>query len=96
MDSGMLEAYEYVLRSLCKAGLPEGNIFDYTASKLMKFETKWKTDQKKKAIIQKYQVLGTGKKEEDILPPIKTPKTLTSKGKKPDEGNLRFKYLLIY
>lgn len=54
MESGMLEAYEYILRSLCKAGLPEGNIFDYTATKLMKFETKWKTDQKKKAIVQKY------------------------------------------
>jgi len=54
MESGMLEAYEYILRSLCKAGLPEGNIFDYTASKLIKFETKWKTEQKKKAIVQKY------------------------------------------
>lgn len=51
MESGMLEAYEYILRSLCKAGLPEGNIFDYTASKLVKFETKWKTEQKKKAIV---------------------------------------------
>jgi hypothetical protein len=75
MESGMLEAYEYILRSLCKAGLPEGNVFDYTATKLMKFETKWKTDQKKKAIVQKYQQLGTGKKEEDALPPLKLPKT---------------------
>lgn len=87
MDSGMLEAYEYILRSLCKAGLPEGNIFDYTASKLIKFETKWKTDQKKKEIVQKYQNIGKEKKEEDILPPIKTPKTATAqKAKKPTTG----------
>ena len=83
----MLEAYEYILRSLCKAGLPEGNIFDYTASKLIKFETKWKTEQKKKAIVQKYQLLGTGKKDEDILPPIKTPKTAVQGQKKQPVGN---------
>ena len=92
MESGMLEAYEYVLRSLCKAGLPEGNIFDYTAAKLMKFETKWKTEQKRKAIVQKYQNIGKEKKEEDILPPIRTPKP---KGKKkPEKGSKDSKFSL--
>ena len=52
----------------------------------MKFETKWKTEQKRKAIVQKYQGLGNGKKDEDMLPPIKTPKTANVKGKKPDDG----------
>lgn len=86
MESGMLEAYERkknqnlslnlvdVLRSLCKAGLPEGNIFDYTASKLMQFETKWKTQQKKKAIIAKYKNMGKEKEEEDKLPLLTSPK----------------------
>jgi hypothetical protein len=93
MESGMLEAYEYVLRSLCKAGLPEGNIFDYTAAKLQKFETKWKTEQKRKAIVQRYQNMGKEKKEEDILPPIRTPKTTKAKGKKkPDRGSKDSKY----
>ena len=49
-DSGLLEAYEYILQSLCKAGLPEGNVFDFASTKLLKFETKWKAEQKKKAM----------------------------------------------
>ena len=91
----MLEAYEYILRSLCKAGLPEGNIFDYTAAKLQKFETKWKTEQKRKAIVQRYQNLGKKKEEEDALPPIRTPKTAIKGKKKPRGASKDSKFRII-
>jgi len=32
--TGLQEVYEYVLRSLCKAGLPEGNVYEYSALKV--------------------------------------------------------------
>ena len=63
-----------VLKSLCKAGLPEGNIFDYTASKMLKFETKFKTEQKRKAIVERYKNYDKRKQEEEelhMLPPIR-------------------------
>jgi len=30
-ESGILGAYEYLLRSLCKNGLPQGNIYEHAA-----------------------------------------------------------------
>lgn len=38
--------------------MPEGNIFDFTASRILKFEHKWNTDQKKKAILERYKSMG--------------------------------------
>lgn len=38
--------------------MPEGNIFDFTASRILKFEHKWNTEQKKKAIVDRYKSLG--------------------------------------
>ena len=55
MESGQLEGYEFILKSLCKAGLPEGNIFDFASSKQLQFESKWKTDQKRKEKLQRYK-----------------------------------------
>lgn len=65
MESGLQEAYEYILTCLCKAGLPEGNVFDYASMKLLKFETKWKAEQKKKQILKKYKDLGKDKEKEE-------------------------------
>ena len=42
IDSGLMDAYEYCLWSLCKAGLPEDNVFDFLADKIDKFEGKFK------------------------------------------------------
>ena len=42
-----------ILKSLCKAGLPEGNIYDYAANKLLQFERIWKAEQKKKEQVNK-------------------------------------------
>ena len=39
---GILDAYEYVLKMLCKYGLPKGNVFDFAAVQMMQFEKKWK------------------------------------------------------
>lgn len=50
--------YPDVIKSLYKAGMPEGNIFDFTASRILKFEHKWNTEQKKKAILERYKSMG--------------------------------------
>ena len=50
-----------VIQSLYKAGMPEGNIFDSASSRIAKFEHKWNTEQRKKAYIDKYKLMGTGK-----------------------------------
>lgn len=47
-----------VIKSLYKAGMPEGNIFDFTSSRILKFEHKWNTEQRKKAIVDRYKSLG--------------------------------------
>lgn len=47
-----------VIKSLYKAGMPEGNIFDFTSSRILKFEHKWNTEQKKKAILERYKNMG--------------------------------------
>lgn len=38
--SGILDAYEKVLKLLCKHGLPTGRIFEYAAQEILKFEKK--------------------------------------------------------
>ena len=50
--------YPDVIKSLYKAGMPEGNIFDFTSSRILKFEHKWNTEQKKKAILERYKSMG--------------------------------------
>jgi len=55
-NSGILEAYECnstkryscdlflkdVLKSICKAGLPTGNIYEYAAQQVLNYEKKYK------------------------------------------------------
>lgn len=55
MTSGLLEAYEYVLKSLCKAGLPDGNIYEFAALKVLKFEKNFTNEIKKKEQLLKYK-----------------------------------------
>lgn len=52
-----------MIKSLYKAGMPEGNIFDFTATRILKFEHKWNTEQKKKAIVEKYKKMGNEERE---------------------------------
>ena len=65
MESGQLEGYEFILKSLCKAGLPEGNIFDFASGKQLQFESKWKTEQKRKEKLLRYK---EGKFNEEECP----------------------------
>ena len=46
-DSGLLEAYELFLRSLCKHGLPTGDIYEFAAQQMQKFEKKKRAKQLK-------------------------------------------------
>lgn len=41
-NNGMLDAYKYVLANICKDGLPEGDIFEYSAYLFGSYEKKWK------------------------------------------------------
>lgn len=36
------------IRCLCKSGLPEGNIYDFVANKILLFEKHWKIEQRKR------------------------------------------------
>ena len=40
--SGILDAYEYFLRAICKNGLPEANIFEFAAQQILKYQKKVK------------------------------------------------------
>ena len=51
-----MEVYESVLRSLCEAGLPEGNVYEFAALKVLKFEKKFKADAKRKELEKKYNL----------------------------------------
>ena len=42
VDSGLMDGYEYCLRSLCKNGLPKDKVFEFLAMKIEKFEEKYK------------------------------------------------------
>lgn len=49
---GLLEAYEHVLRALCQAGLPEGNVYEFAAAKIAMFGKDFK-DQKRRRELEK-------------------------------------------
>ena len=40
-ESGMIEAYKYLIKNLCKNGMPEGNIYDYCSDFIKHFEKVW-------------------------------------------------------
>mmetsp|Transcript_70868 Transcript_70868/g.82532 ORF Transcript_70868/g.82532 Transcript_70868/m.82532 type:complete len:239 (+) Transcript_70868:43-759(+) len=54
VTSGLLEAYEYLQKSICKHGFPKGNVFEYAAVQVMKFEKKFKA-QKANKLAEKLQ-----------------------------------------
>ena len=43
----MLEAYELFLRSICKHGLPTGDVYEFAAQQIEKFEKKKKAKELK-------------------------------------------------
>jgi hypothetical protein len=38
---GMIEAYKYLIKNLCKNGMPEGNVYDYCSDFIKNFERVW-------------------------------------------------------
>ena len=46
-NSGILDAYEYLLESLCKYGLPTGDLYEFSALTVLKYEKKFKAMKKK-------------------------------------------------
>lgn len=46
-NSGILDAYEYLLESLCKYGLPTGDLYEFAALTVLKYEKKFKVLKKK-------------------------------------------------
>lgn len=46
-ESGILGAYEYLLESLCKYGLPSGDLYEFSALTVLKYEKKFKVQKKK-------------------------------------------------
>lgn len=55
IDSGLLDGYEYCLRSLCKANLPEDNVFEFLAKKMEKFEVQFKQNEERVKKIEEYK-----------------------------------------
>eukprot|EP01017_Pseudomicrothorax_dubius_P035200 TRINITY_DN489_c0_g1_i1.p1 TRINITY_DN489_c0_g1~~TRINITY_DN489_c0_g1_i1.p1 ORF type:complete len:302 (+),score=119.17 TRINITY_DN489_c0_g1_i1:65-970(+) len=48
VSSGILGAYEYFLKQICKHGLPTGNVYEYAALQVQKYERKLRAEQLKK------------------------------------------------
>ncbi len=46
-NSGILDAYENLLESLCKYGLPTGDLYEFSALTVLKYEKKFKALKKK-------------------------------------------------
>ena len=40
-EGGMIEAYKYLIKNLCKNGMPEGNVYDYCSDFIKNFERVW-------------------------------------------------------
>jgi len=51
--SGILDAYEYFLRAICKNGLPEANIFEFAAQQILKYQKKMKVKDARKEELYK-------------------------------------------
>lgn len=41
-QSGILDAYQYLLTSLCKYGLPTGDLYEFSALQILRYEKKLK------------------------------------------------------
>ena len=67
-ENGMLDCYKYLITQLCKNGLPEGNLFEYSAYIVKNYEKKWKEkkSQKTKEKIEKYWEEKYKKKQEEL------------------------------
>ena len=62
-ESGMLDAYKYLIIQLCKNGFPTSNLFEYSAFVIKNYEKKWK-EKKSKMTKEKVEKYWQEKKEQ--------------------------------
>lgn len=46
-QSGVMDGYQYLLTSLCKYGLPTGDLYEFSALTILRYEKKVKAQRKK-------------------------------------------------
>ena len=63
-NSGILDGYQYLLTSLCKYGLPTGDLYEFSALQILRYEKKIKND-KKRFLEERIKKKEESKKEED-------------------------------
>ncbi len=63
-NSGILDAYQYLLTSLCKYGLPTGDLYEFSALQVLRYEKKIKNE-KKKILDERIKKKEETKKEVD-------------------------------
>jgi hypothetical protein len=95
--TGLLQGYECTLQtdlltSLCENGLPTGDLYEFAALMILKFEKRWKTQQRKQAIQQRtfLEQAKKSKDEPETSPP--PPKAEASpKRTRPEEAKAKAK-----
>ena len=63
-NSGILDAYQYLLTSLCKYGLPTGDLYEFSALQVLRYEKKIKNE-KKKILEERIKKKEESKKENE-------------------------------
>ena len=71
-ESGIFEAFEYILRSLHNGGLTETNVYDFAANRLVLYETKCRAATFKKSRIERYKKgeFDSKQKQSELNEPI--------------------------
>lgn len=53
VSAGLLDGYDYLQRQICKHGFPKGNVFEYAAITMLKYERKLKAKHAEKRLEEK-------------------------------------------
>ena len=89
-NSGILDGYQYLLTSLCKYGLPTGDLYEFSALQILRYEKKIKNEKKrvleerikKKEEAKKVNVDEEEKEESPERKPAGAPKVKKELGSK--------------
>ena len=83
--SGIINAYEYLLTSLCENGLPTGNLYEFAALMMLKYEKRMKGQQRKEQLaarnnqLNARQAKNNAQEERSDSPPQQGPKKGTGR-----------------
>jgi len=64
-NSGVLDAYQNLLTSLCKYGLPTGDLYEFSALTMLRYEKKLKL-QRKKELEERLKKRGASKQTREF------------------------------